>query len=212
MDARASWISWLLAAALAAAAADGLAQSGEVYRWINDAGEVIFSPTLPPEAAGKPYEVLRNGIVVRRVLEPETAARPAPEVEKKDELVPIYSPEQKRQMEDRLLMLKYKSEEEIVEQMEIELDHLKYDFRLLENTAASLSKSLDQLITSAANRQRAGLEIEADQRGQIEGLRQRMARNESELEKLRERSQVIRDRFQREIDRYRELTSPEQAG
>jgi predicted RNase H-like nuclease (RuvC/YqgF family) len=115
-------------------------------------------------------------------------------------------------MEDRLLLLKYRSEADIVEQMEIELDHLKYDFRLLESTGESLTKSLDQLITAAANRQRAGLEIEPEQRGQIDGVRQRMARNEAELDKLRQRSQAIRERFEREIDRYRLLTQPEQAG
>ncbi|MEJ2535242.1 MAG: hypothetical protein P8008_07205, partial [Gammaproteobacteria bacterium] len=145
-------------------------------------------------------------------LKPETVARPEPETDKKDELVPIYSDEQNRQMEDRLLLLKYRSEADIVEQMEIELDYLKYDFRLLESTGESLTKSLDQLITAAANRQRAGLEVEPEQLGQIDGVRQRMARNEAELEKLRRRSQDIRERFQGEIDRYRLLTQPEQAG
>lgn len=212
MDAKVKWTSRALAALCLVVAAGSPAQGNLVYRWVNDEGQVIFSPTLPPEAAGKPYDVLRGGIVIESVKIPDKVERPQEVEEEEPELVPLHTPDQKRQMQDRLLLLKYRSADDIRAEMQVELDHLQYDFRLLESTTQSLSNSLKQLITAAANRQRAGLEVEPEQLDRIDGVRRRMDRTDEELQKLQVRSDAIRARFQKDIDRYLLLTEPDQAG
>jgi hypothetical protein len=178
------------------------------YRWIDENGAVIFTDA-PPN--GVVYQVFRDGIG-REIVEPETNEAPPEAEQKKDEPVPLYTEQERQDISDRLLLLKYRNEQEIIEERDAELDHLKYDFKLLEDERKSLVKSLHGLIRSAADSQRAQHPVEEPQRQQIEGVRDRLRNNEGELGTLEKRSDTIRAQFELTLERYRFLSSDADTG
>ncbi len=207
----------LLAALLAAQPA--LAQK-KVYRWVDEEGKVHYSETLPPNWKGETHDELRgDGMVTEEGVShaPDPVAEDgAPDpLEGKTPLPtdksgmkrpdPLYTDAEKQQRMDRLLMLRYHSEEELIDAMEIEINQLEYDERLLSATEQSLKTSLRSSIDAAGHRQRAGLEVSEDMLANISKIRSQLEENQSSLRGLKVREQNIRDDFQRDLDRYREL-------
>ena len=186
-------------------AAGPLAADQVQYRWTDGSGKTVFTDA-PPN--GVVYQVYRNG-VPRETVFPESNEEP--EFEDENELKPLYTEEEKRQLNDRLLMLKYQNEQQISEDMQVELDHLQYDFRLLKSESESLTKSLHTLIRAAADSQRAQQVVDDAQRQQIEGVRERLRNNERDLQKLQTRADGIREEFTEKLERFRFLSSSQTA-
>jgi len=195
------------------------AQQKKVYRWVDENGEVHYSETLPPDWKGETHDEIRaDGIVSEEGV---SHAPPPPEpvedpTSKKGELPrdksglqrpePLYSDKEKQQRMDRLLMLRYHSEEEMMEAMEVEINQLKYDERLLNSTRSSLEASLKSTIDIAGNRQRAGLEIPQETYAEIAKIRARMQENQRSLRGLKIREENIREMFSRDLERWKELS------
>lgn len=117
----------------------------------------------------------------------------------------MYTDAEKQQRMDRLLMLRYKSEDEMIEEMEIEVNQLQYDERLLTATRTSLETSLKASIQLAGHRQRAGLEVQQDTLSSIKRIRARLKENQQSLQGLKRREEDTRAQFNQNIERYREL-------
>lgn len=217
----------ILAAALAAVACPVSAGAAEVYRWVDENGEVHYSESLPPDYKDKGYDVLnRDGMVVEegQTLTPE----PPPEVpseEERQELprdasgLPrpkaLYSEAEMQQRMDNFLMLRYESEQEIIDAMNVEIKQLNYDRRLLEGSRASTEAAYRGQVRVAAERQRAGQAVEADTAREIRKLRKALAASGESLDGLQQREETIRSDFGKQLERYRELVeawSEETAG
>lgn len=205
----------VLALAVSAAAA---AQEKKVYRWVDEDGNVHYSESLPPDFQGETHDEMRDDGIV---TEEGVSRVPPPPVEEKEpendkgELPrdksglkrpePLYSDAERQQRMDRHLLLRYHSEQELVDAMEVEINQLKYDEQLLDATHGSLQSSLKSAIDDAGNRQRAGLEVGDELIVKIANLRARLGENERSLRGLELREKKIREDFNRDIERYREL-------
>lgn len=202
-----------------AASQSAWSQKKRVYRWVDEEGNVHYSESLPPNWKGETHDELGHDGVVRE--EDVSHAPPPPKEEKPDPNEgktplpldksgmkrpdPRYTDAEKQQHMDRLLMLRYRSEQELVEAMEIEINQLQYDERLLTATRTSLESSLKSNIDVAGHRQRAGLEVKEDTLREIAKIRARLDDNERSLRGLKKREDNIREEFDRDIARYREL-------
>lgn len=188
--------------------------AGEVYRWVDENGEVHYSESLPPDFKDKGHDVLNErGIVTdeNRTLTPPPPVE-VPEVEQPQELPrdssglqrpkALYSEAELQRRMDNFLMLRYDSEQEITDAMNVEIKQLAYDRRLLETTRKSMRDSYRGEIREAANRQRAGLEVNDKVVRDIEKLQFRLAENARELDRLVERESAIRAEFGKQRDRY----------
>lgn len=196
-------------------------QSGnKVYRWVDEEGNVHYSESLPPNWQGETHDELGHDGILR---EEDVSHAPPPPVEEKPDPKdgksslprdksglprpePRYTEAEKQQHMDRLLMLRYHSEEELVEAMEVEINQLEYDERLLTATRQSLQASLRSNINLAGHRQRAGLEVNQDALRDIARIRAQLQANERSLEGLQKREENIRASFNRDITRWRELS------
>lgn len=189
------------------------AQAENVYRWTDENGKVHFGRTLPPEYANKPYEILNDqGIVIERVTDPLARQKgPPKEVEEKG-LEPLFTPDEVRLRSDRLLVLRYHSEADIEDAMQVEVDQLGYDRRLIHQTQASVMTSLAGQVRNAADRQRAGMPVEAETETEINKLRQRIRRSDQSLAQLKDREETIRAIFQKDLERYRYLANGGEPG
>ncbi len=181
------------------------AQADNFYRWVDDDGKVHFTATLPPEYADRPYQVINEaGLVVEEV---DPMAKPA-QPEQKQELkrpAPLWSEEEKQLRSDRLLVLKYHSEEDLLDAMHVEIANLDYDARIIEQTQASVLKSLAAQIREAADRERAGMPVDPETDGKVRRLQQRLRSGVDSKAALQQREDSIRAMFTAELERYRYL-------
>jgi hypothetical protein len=189
------------------------AVAAEVYRWVDENGEVHYSESLPPDH----QDVLnQQGIVTdeNQKLTPHPAPE-KPAADQKKELprdasgLPrpkaLYSDAEMQQRMDNFLMLRYESEQEILDAMDVEINQLNYDRRLLEGSSASLNDAYRGQIRVAGDRQRAGLEVEPATIREIGKLRKSLARNSESLDGLQQREDDIRAEFDKQLERYRYL-------
>jgi len=187
------------------------AQAENLYRWVDEAGQVHFTTTLPPEASDRPYDIYSpSGVLLESVSDPKEQMRKQAEEASKpksNKPIPLYSEEEKKAIADRLLVLKYQSQADIIEARDLELDHLKYDERILESTRQSLQNSLADQIHLAADRQRAGLEIEEQHQKDIDLVRNHLLDNQASSTQLAIRKQKIQDDFDVQLQRYRTLVA-----
>ena len=192
------------------------ATAENVYRWTDENGKVHFGRTLPPEYANMPHVILNEaGIVIERVDDPMKKFRPKPKVKEKvkvKELEPLFTPDEVRLRSDNLLMLRYHSEQELLDAVDNEVAQLGYDTRLIHQSQASALSTLRSQVSNAANRQRAGIPGDPELEKSIRSLRQRLRKSEDSLVELRLREVKIRASFQKEIERYQFLSNGGQPG
>lgn len=185
----------------------GAAMAQNVYRWVDDAGKVHYDATLPAEYANRPHQILRNGIVIKDVTDP-TAPEPSAEEMAREakKIDPEIAARERRMRGDRLLLLKYHSEQDILDSMEVEVANLDYDARLIEKARLSVLASLRGQIREAADRQRAGLEVDEEVQREVAALRVRIRQGIEARENLDAREAQIRAGFLSELERYRYLS------
>jgi hypothetical protein len=192
----------LRTAALYALLFAGTAAAAEVYRWVDEDGEVHYSESLPPDYQDKGHDVLNTQGMVTVEEEPQELPRdasglPRPKAQ--------YSEAEMQQRMDNFLMLRYESEQEILDAMNVEIKQLNYDRRLLEGSRAGAEKAFRDHIKLAADRQRAGLEVEPATVREINRNRAELAEVEAALDGLRQREDAIQADFDKQLERYRYL-------
>jgi hypothetical protein len=206
------------------AAGPATAQDKKVYRWVDEDGNVHYTESLPPEHRDRGHDLLNERGIV---LDEDQKLTPQKELEEKTEEQvkaqeanelprdssglprpkPLYTEAEKQQRMDNFLMLRYESEQEIIEAMNVEIKQLNYDRRLLEGTRQSTDEAWRGQIREAANKQRAGMTVGETDVRQIDELKAQLADNERELAALERREEEIRTQFQAQVERYREVVA-----
>ena len=202
--------------------APGFLDAAEVYRWVDEEGNIHYTEALPPEHNDKEHDVLNErGIVVEEDLSlkpeppPPTEEELKPEEEQLKELprdssgLPrpkqLYSDAELQRRMDNFLMLRYESEQEIIDAMNVEIKQLNYDRRLSEGSHASAQEAYRGHIRQAADLQRAGKTVDPSVQGEIARLQADLAETSTALGGLTQRESNIRADFKKQLDRYRYL-------
>jgi hypothetical protein len=199
---------WLLSA--------GTVLADKVYRWVDENGEIHYSETLPPDIEDTEHDVLDEQGIIRQEdmsLKPEPV-KVVPDIQEGElprdasgmkRAKPLYSEQELQNRMDRLLLLRYDSEDEIIDAMEVEINQLSYDRRLLETSRDSLAAAYKGNIHEAADRQRAGATVEPELANTLADLRVRIDRNSRSMQGLKKRENDIRILFESDLERYRKL-------
>jgi len=195
----------------------GTLQAAEVYRWVDENGEVHYSESLPPDHKDQGHDVLNErGIMLD---EDQSLTPPPPEEVPKEEdpqELPrdssglprpkaLYSEVELQNRMDNFLMLRYESEQEIIDAMNVEIKQLSYDRRLLETSRNSTNEAYRGQVRLAAEKQRSGQAVDAESIEMISNLQVKLAESTSLLDGLQQREDSIRSGFQKQLDRYRFL-------
>jgi len=181
--------------------------AADTYRWKDREGKVHYGSTVPAEYADQPYDILNNaGIVIEHV---EDTSIPVEVIEEKKVLgrQPLISDEVRQQQADGLLVIQYSSEEDIIKELELEIAQLGYDSKVIGQSFESTGTAIRDQIRQAADRQRAGQEVSKEQQESIAKLHSRRARDLQRKSAIVTREARIRARFQKDLERYRILTS-----
>ena len=179
----------------------------ETYRWKDESGKVHYGATVPAEFADQPYDVLNNAGVVIKHVEKSTIPRVVIVEEEVKGEEPLIPDDVRQRQSDRLLLLQYRSEEEIQTALDHELGQLGYDIKLIRQSQQSTAKTIRDQVRLAADRQRADLDIKDDQQKAIDNLYVRREKDEKKLEAVKTRELQLRERFQVKLERYRDLIS-----
>ncbi len=194
----------------------GTANAAKVYRWVDENGEVHYSESLPPNFKEEGHDVLNSsGIVVDEGISLKPPPPKEPTKEDRKELPrdssglqrpkALYSEAELQRRMDNFLMLRYESEQEITDAMNVEIKQLEYDRRLLKTTRESMLDTYRGEIKEAANRQRAGLDVPQEKSNEISRMQSKLAETEVSLNHLEAREMQIRAEFGKQLDRYRHL-------
>jgi hypothetical protein len=207
--------------------ATGLVLAGsahaEVYKWVDENGEVHYSETLPPDFQDKKADVLNSEGVTQQkdlsLVPPPPPPPPPPGAKKtgpvelprdssgQKRATPLYTPEQVKQQQEALVLLRYDSEQEILDAMEVEIKQLGYDEALVTGSRSSLMDAYRGNIREAADRQRAGLPVEPELIAGIDSLKQKLAANWATLATFKVREGDIRNKFNGELATYRRVSA-----
>ena len=181
--------------------------SAETYRWKDKDGKVHYGASVPAEYADQPYDILNSAGIVIEHIEDTSIPMDVIEEKKARGRQPLISEEERRIQSDKLLVIQYESEDDIMNALELEIAQLGYDSRLIDQSFNSNTESLRNQIKQAADRQRAGQEVSADQQKEIDKLYDQLARDTQRRSAMQQREEDIRARFQKDLERYRFLTS-----
>lgn len=218
-----TWIKWTLAALFLCSPVLAFSQqsgssSDRVYRWVDEEGNVHYTETLPPDFKDKKADVLDDQGLTRETDISLVPPPPAADNKKQEKgslptdksgmkrPEPLYSEREVRQQTDALLVLRYRSEDEILDAQNVEVRQLAYDSNLLSASRKSLEDAYAGNVRELADRQRAGVAIPPEELKAINNLKQKMALNEKDVQAMQARELEIQQKFAADLERYRYLT------
>lgn len=182
--------------------------AAETYRWKDKDGKVHYGAAVPAEYADQPYDILNNaGQVIERVEDTSIPMEVRAEKKTIKEREPLISEETRRIQSDKLLVIRYSSEEDILNAQEIELAQLGHDAKVINKSLQSTTTAIRNEISQAADQQRAGQPVTEKMEKKIDRLYARQAEDIRKREMLAKREARIRSRYQADLERYRFLTS-----
>jgi hypothetical protein len=186
--------------------------AADTYRWKDKDGKVHYGSAVPAEYADQPYDILNEAGLIIDHVEDTSIPEDVREEIKSQERAPLISQEERDRQYDRLLVIQYRSEEEIGQAMNFELAQLDYDKEIINQSYESTANAIKQQVKQAADQQRANQQLSDEQEKAIEQLYARHATDEDKRLILSRREAQIRARFKRDLDRYRFLTAGVEAG
>ena len=127
--------------------------AADTYRWKDKNGEIHYGESVPPEYADQPYDIInKQGIVIKHVDNPaeQVVATEEKKPEKK-EREPLISEEERRVQSDRLLVIRYSSEDDIQKQLELELAQVSYDRKIMDQSFESTSTAIRSQVLASGH-------------------------------------------------------------
>ena len=182
--------------------------AAETYRWKDKDGKTHYGAAVPAEYADQPYDILNNaGVVIEHIEDTTVPLEVIVQKKIKKARAPLISAETRRIQSDKLLVIRYSSEEDILKTQELELAQLGYDTKVINQSYESTTTAIRNQISQAADQQRAGQHISPETQQKIDQLYARQAKDLKRQAVMTNRADQIRARYQAEIDRYRFLTT-----
>lgn len=207
--ARQLWILWGAIAALLALGAN--AESPRVYRWVDDQGTVHYGDRVPPEYATQDREVLNDyGIPVARQQGAMTADELAAAASAEEKLAEQQKREEMQRARDETLLDTYLSVDEIESLRDRRTEMLDGQIHYTEVYLQSLREKLGRLQKDAARFRPYSSDpnappIHENLAKELSDTLDSIIRYEKTLNDARERKLELVAKFDRDINRFREL-------
>jgi hypothetical protein len=195
-----------LALALSSAFTLPATQAGKLYKWVDENGQVRYGDRIPPQYARKSNETLNpQGITVdhkeaARTPEQIAAAQRLEEARKAAERV-----QQEQDRKDRILLDTFTNEDEMVLTRDGKIEAIEAIIRVTNGRTEKLKLRLSELKTRAAHIERSGKPVSDKLNTDISETRQQIAQNFTYVKKRHSDQQLIREQFEVDIARFREL-------
>lgn len=181
-----------------------------VYRWVDENGEVHYGHAVPPEHAHRGYDRIGpDGLVRERIARTLTPEERVELERQRVQEAEAEAEQRSRETRDRLLLAAYDSEQDIRNQLESQLTSLNHQRQSINEALSRNSARFESLITRAAQFTREGESVPAPLSRSIEETRAESRRLRDTLDELDEREAELRQKYDAELERFRQLTGSE---
>ncbi|MFZ2290488.1 MAG: DUF4124 domain-containing protein [Halopseudomonas yangmingensis] len=177
----------------------GTSASAQLYRYVDDKGVTVLDSRVPPEHVARGYEELDAQGRVRRVVE----AAPSPE-----ELDAVRAERQRQQRqaaEDARLVRLYGSVAELDRSEQRQLGQIENQIATIEGNLLSLQLQRENLLSRAADHERAGRAVPPEVLTELAGLDEDERRQRSDLQRRQAEIGVVRAQLTQQRKRLQEL-------
>ena len=175
--------------------------------WTTEDGTRACGDSVPPKYAQQGYEKKNAlGMTVKK----QDAARSIEEVEadfqaERDAKLAAKEAEQQARL-DKNLLDTFASEDDMLYARDGQIAHLESQIRLTENRNEKLQENLDKLISKAADLERGGKEPPESLLKDIENFDNQISANRKFIDRKRIEQREIREKFDIDIERFRQLS------
>jgi len=176
------------------------------YKWRDEAGNLHYADTMPPEATRLGYEVVnQHGVVVRRVERAKTEEELAAAKTAADKLAAEQRKADESARNDAQMLAAYPTEEDLRKSLQAQIDLIAQNIQATEVGIASQEKSLAERLVHAAEQERNGKPVPAPVQRQINTLRAGLSEQKAFLERRTADRVAMEKQLVSEIDHYRLL-------
>ncbi|MFN2308231.1 MAG: DUF4124 domain-containing protein [Gammaproteobacteria bacterium] len=199
-----------LAVGLLAAATS---EAARLYKWTDEHGKVHYGDKVPPEYAKQERKVLNDQGVEVQTLD---AAKTPEQIAEEERLA-----EQRREQErvaaerashDRMLLATFTTEDDMVMTRDGKIVAIDGVLRVTRGRIEAIEETLSELTREAANLERSGKPVPDSLHEQIRGARGQIQRFLDYIASKRREQEAIREQFEGDIRRFRELKSAQVEG
>lgn len=198
---------FIITVALVVVCSPAMAREEQIYKWVDEDGNVFYGDSVPPEYAERPKEVLNDqGVAVEALQGKKTA-----EQIEQERIETARREEVERQRRaDLALLATYLSVEEIQMHRDRRVELFQAQSRVTELYLRNLERRLENLRVEARNFKPYSDDpnapmIEEDLATDLRLTKETIARHERNLEKYQNDEKQIIERFDNDIARFKRL-------
>ena len=181
-------------------------QAGKLYKWVDENGQIRYGDRIPPQYARKSNETLnQQGITVDRKEAAKTPEQIAAAQRLEEARQAAERVQQEKDRKDRILMDTFTNEDEMVLTRDGKIEAIEAIIRVTNGRTEKLKLRLSELKTRAANIERSGKPVSDKLNAEISETRQQIAQNFTYVKSRNSDQQLIREQFEVDIARFREL-------
>jgi len=198
---------FIITVALVVVCSPAMAREEQIYKWVDEDGNVFYGDSVPPEYAERPKEVLNDQGVAVEALQgkktPEQIEQERIETARREEV-------ERQRRADLALLATYLSVEEIQMHRDRRVELFQAQSRVTELYLRNLERRLENLRVEARNFKPYSDDpnapmIEEDLAKDLRLTKETIARHERNLEKYQNDEKQIIERFDNDIQRFKRL-------
>ena len=176
------------------------------FKWRDAQGNLQYSDSVPPEAAKFGYDIVSpQGVVIKHVDRAKTEAElAAAKVEAAKQAAERRVAEQ-RARDDEQLLSNYPREDDLKHAQQQELEMLEQQVKAAAASLRNQEQSLADLLDRAAEAERTGKELPADQATQLGRMRKQVDDQRLTVEQREHDRDEASSHFEEQVVHYREL-------
>ncbi|HKJ95949.1 MAG TPA: DUF4124 domain-containing protein [Gammaproteobacteria bacterium] len=181
-----------------------------VYKWVDDQGTVHYSDSIPPSESHQRRErevKSDNGQTVDVIHPPPTEQELDAQRRRKAHREEVRRREQAKRREDQNLLKTFQSVDEMESARDDRLQAIDSRIELIRERIGKLQARLHNREQEAARIERTGNGDPKPVYGEIRDLRDRIDQNRASIRKQTAEEQRIREKFAKDIARFRDLTA-----
>ncbi len=182
------------------------AQAGKLKKWIDENGQVQYGDSIPPRYAKKSIQTLNNEGVV---IETRAAAKTPEQIAEEKRLAALKASQERirkaQERKDRILLDTFTNEDEMIMTRDGKVEAIEAIIRVTRGRIEKIRQRLSSQKQRAANMERAGKPVPESITKKIAELRAQIRQNLAYIEKRKQDQQAIKDKFEADIKRFREL-------
>jgi hypothetical protein len=176
------------------------------YKWVDNSGQTHYGDRIPPEASAVERKMLNEQGVTVKVYD---AAKTPEQLAEEQRLARLQQEQERRSrkqaIHDRALLATFTNEEDMILARDGKTAAIDGVILLAQKRIDTLGERLEEMTAGAAQLERSGRAFPESLHREIQDTRLQIRQNEEYIRSKRAEQAAIREQFEADISRFREL-------